>query len=201
MKREESVEDGLPSDAHVETKEPVAVKQATVKEEQSTPAAKPPTNDATKMIISHSFTPSSGGETPPIEYNADTDDDMEEYSRFSEGQDASDGKHEKLNTCSNKRMRLRSDDSPPVEDISVATITTPAGPGFTTQAFMTKPLFHLNPFINAKKKKNIGFGPFIQAGIASAGVEKLPPSIACNVDILTYEQIRDRLGQERLGYI
>ena len=68
---------------------------------------------------------------------------------------------------------------------------------FAEHAFMNNSLFHLNPFIKGKKKINKGFGPFIQQGIATCGCQKLPSSIIGDVEDLTYEQIRDKLGQEK----
>ena len=64
-------------------------------------------------------------------------------------------------------------------------------------AFMNNSLFHVNPFIEGKKKINKGFGPFLQQGIATCGCQKLPSSIIGDVEDLTYEQIRDKLGQEK----
>ena len=68
---------------------------------------------------------------------------------------------------------------------------------FTEQAFMNNSLFHVNPFINAKKKKHVGFRPFIKEGIATVGMAKVHSSVAKSVDTLTYEQIRDTLRQEK----
>mmetsp|Transcript_32975 Transcript_32975/g.69182 ORF Transcript_32975/g.69182 Transcript_32975/m.69182 type:complete len:407 (+) Transcript_32975:702-1922(+) len=65
---------------------------------------------------------------------------------------------------------------------------------FTRQAFMTKTMFHLNSFVDGKKKKNQAFALFLREGVASPGFNALPTSI--DVDKIagwSYSQLRDAL--------
>jgi len=65
---------------------------------------------------------------------------------------------------------------------------------FTRQAFMAKTMFHLNSFVDGKKKKNQAFALFLREGVASPGFNALPTSI--DVDKIagwSYSQLRDAL--------
>ena len=68
--------------------------------------------------------------------------------------------------------------------------------GLPLEQFMNSPIFHVNPFINVKKKKNKGFAPFIHEGVVTAGFDELPSSIACRIDEMSYDQIKTSLKDE-----
>ena len=65
---------------------------------------------------------------------------------------------------------------------------------FSRRAFMTKPLFHLNSFIDVYKHKNVGFAAFLREGVATPGFAPVPPELARQVPNWTYEQIRDAIN-------
>lgn len=65
---------------------------------------------------------------------------------------------------------------------------------FTRQAFMTKSIFHLNSFVDGKKKKNQAFALFIRESVATPGFNPLPISLDIDrIAIWTYTQLRDAL--------
>ena len=65
--------------------------------------------------------------------------------------------------------------------------------GFTKEAFMSQPLFHLNSFIDASKKKNEAFGLFIKEGVGTPGFDRVPFDIAQKIDTLGQQELRKEL--------
>lgn len=65
---------------------------------------------------------------------------------------------------------------------------------------MTKRIFHFNALINAKKKSNRGFGPFIREGIATPCFYTISKDIGCTLKNTLYEKpkedIRNHLDKE-----
>jgi len=65
--------------------------------------------------------------------------------------------------------------------------------GFTKETFMRQPLFHLNSFIDASKKKNEAFGLFIKEGVGTPGFDRVPFDIAQKIDTLGQQELRKEL--------
>ena len=110
----------------------------------------------------------------------DTDDD----SRFSGGEDES-----VVKPPQNKRMRLASSDVDTDSDCQLVSAAQ-----FTKEAFMGKPLFHLNPFTimnsTSLKRENKGFGLFIKEGVATPGYEAVPRVVSQQLGVLTQSELR-----------
>lgn len=67
---------------------------------------------------------------------------------------------------------------------------------FTRQAFVAKSIFHLNSFVNGKKKENQAFALFLREGVATPGFDPIPTTI--DIDRIagwSYSQLREALVQ------
>ena len=66
---------------------------------------------------------------------------------------------------------------------------------------MSNNLFHLNPMINAKKKKNKAFGLFVRESIATLLFDPLPAEVdADTINSWSYSELRDFLIATRGDY-
>ena len=67
---------------------------------------------------------------------------------------------------------------------------------FTKEAFASKPIFHLNSFVDGKKKKNKAFSLFIREGVATPGFYAVPTTLDIDrIASLTHAQLREALVQ------
>ena len=113
------------------------------------------------------------------------------------------GGEEYVGVAKSKRRKLKSSDSTDDEEGSYSDSGDDEDSdddnevqlvsGFTKQAFMSQPLFHLNSFIDATKKKNEAFGLFIKEGVGTPGFDRVPFDIAQKIDTLGQQELRKEL--------
>ena len=97
------------------------------------------------------------------------------------------GGEEYVSVAKSKRRKLKSSDSTDDDedsDLDSDDDEVQLVSGFTKEAFMRQPLFHLNSFIDASKKKNEAFGLFIKEGVGTPGFDRVPFDIAQKIDTL-----------------
>lgn len=118
--------------------------------------------------------------------------DSDDESRFSNGE-------EKDRQRSNKRIKIERDVNmirlPPQldgdHDEEGADIE------FTEKALMEKRIFHVNSFVNADKKKNMGFRDFIELGFVAPCSDAIPDTVAPFIDEMTQSQLREAISQDK----
>lgn len=84
-------------------------------------------------------------------------------------------------------------------DLTADTEAPPPPPSFTKEAFMTRQIFHVNPFLNSAKGKNRGFDIFIAAKGVSIGFFGSSPDFFTN-GMLVFRLKRFSVGSRmRMG--
>ena len=78
------------------------------------------------------------------------------------------------------------------------TICRPDDPfgSFTKEKFMESSIFLLNSFVDARRRINQAFGPFIRAGVATPGFCKLHANVVNRLPDYTYVQTREALLED-----
>jgi len=120
------------------------------------------------------------------------EDQSDEESRFSDV-DESEAEHEGAGWREVKRRRLDLSLEENAQNTEFWSVNR-KHIEFTRQAFMTKSIFHLNSFVDGKKKKNQAFALFIRESVATPGFDPLPTTV--DIDRIagwTYVQLRDTL--------
>ncbi|KAL7549166.1 hypothetical protein ACHAWF_012441 [Thalassiosira exigua] len=118
-----------------------------------------------------------------IKYELKQETESDDDSRFSEVDE-----EEIAKAPNSKRMRVDT-----LNKDFWAIVANPID--FSREAFMTKPLYHLNPGIG-DGHNNKWFGPFIREGIGTPGFSRVPREIARNVPSWSYEKIRDAINKD-----
>lgn len=67
---------------------------------------------------------------------------------------------------------------------------------FTEEAFMNNLIFHLNSFVNAGDRKNMGFEDLIKGGFASACSSPIPEAVAPHINEMAQNQLRLAILQQ-----
>ncbi|KAL9190424.1 hypothetical protein ACHAXT_007635 [Thalassiosira profunda] len=67
---------------------------------------------------------------------------------------------------------------------------------FTEQAFMTKPLFHLNSSVDPKRKVNAMFREFVEMGLATPGFSEVPESLVPQIANMTQNELRMAMKED-----
>ena len=65
----------------------------------------------------------------------------------------------------------------------------------TEEAFKKKSIFHLNSFVDAKRKQNEGFGPFVEQGIATPCFHDVPEDLVPMIADMAQKELREAMLQ------